>query len=150
MKVFLDTNVFVEYIFEREQFPSVQRIFQAITEKQIEGITSHATFYTLAYLSEQMLKHKGIHRPELTEQTRMIIRSMLQLVRVGNLEHEDMIAGADDASFSDIEDSFQHQCAIRNQCDYLITINIHDFLNTSEPLISVLTPNNFVESVLNQ
>ena len=115
MKVFLDTNVFVEYIFEREQFPSVQRIFQAITEKQIEGITSHATFYTLAYLSEQMLKHKGIHRPELTERTRMIIRSMLQLVRVGNLEHEDMIAGVDDASFSDIENSFQHQCALRNQ-----------------------------------
>ena len=150
MKVFLDTNVFVEYIFEREQFSSVQRIFQAIIEKRIEGITSHATYYTLAYLSEQMLKRKGIHRPELTEQTRKIVRSMLQLVRVGNMEHADLIAGVDDASFSDIEDSFQYQCAIRNQCDYLITININDFLNTSEPLMTVLTPTSFAESVLNQ
>lgn len=30
MKVFLDTNVFAEYIFERNQFISVQRIFEAI------------------------------------------------------------------------------------------------------------------------
>ncbi len=39
MKVFLDTNVFAEYIFERDQFKSVQRIFQAIENKEIEAIT---------------------------------------------------------------------------------------------------------------
>lgn len=72
MKVFLDTNVFAEYIFERNQFISVQRIFEAIENKEINALTSSATYYTLAYLSEQMLKHKGIHRPELTELVRKI------------------------------------------------------------------------------
>lgn len=61
MKVFLDTNVFAEYIFERDQFKSVQRIFQAIENKEIEAITSSASIYTLTYLSEQMLKRKGIN-----------------------------------------------------------------------------------------
>lgn len=37
MKVFLDTNVFAEYIFERNQFISVQRIFQAIENKEIKA-----------------------------------------------------------------------------------------------------------------
>jgi predicted nucleic acid-binding protein len=148
MKVFLDTNIFVEYIYEREQFASVQRIFKAIKNKQIDGITSHATFYTLAYLSDQMLKHKGIHRPELTEQTRGIVRSMLQLVPVGNMDYADMITGVDDTTFSDIEDSFQYQCALRNRCDYLVTINIKDFPNVPQTLMEILTPNDFVAKVL--
>lgn len=35
MRVFIDTNIFAEYIFEREQSASVQKIFQAIKEKNI-------------------------------------------------------------------------------------------------------------------
>ena len=68
MRVFIDTNIFAEYIFEREQSASVQRIFQAIKEKRIDAYTSSASIYTMAYISEQMLKRKGIHQPELTEQ----------------------------------------------------------------------------------
>lgn len=146
MKVFLDTNVFVEYIFERSQFSSVQRIFQAIENKEIEAITSTSTFYTLTYLSEQMLKHKGIHRPALTEQVRKIIRSMLHLVRIGNMEQSDMILGVNDTSFSDIEDSFQYQCALKNQCSYLISINIKDFPNASTS-IEAITPIEFMKII---
>lgn len=47
MKVFLDTNIFVEYIFEREQFASVQSIFQALKNKQIEG--NHFMRYILHF-----------------------------------------------------------------------------------------------------
>ena len=32
MKVFIDTNIFTEYIFDREQSASVQKLFQAIKE----------------------------------------------------------------------------------------------------------------------
>ena len=142
MKVFLDTNVFAEYIFVKDQYASVQDIFQAIKNKEIEAITSSATIYTLTYLSEQMLKHKGIHLPELTQQVRRILHSMLQLVPIGNMEQSDMISGVNDTSFSDIEDSFQYQCALKNQCNYLITINIKDFPDTSST-IEVLTPNEF-------
>lgn len=89
MRVFLDTNIFVEYIFERNQFQSVQRVFQAVQSKQMDAVTSTATFYTLAYLSERMLKFKGYHRPELTEQVRKIIQSMLRLVCIGSMEQSD-------------------------------------------------------------
>ena len=147
MKVFLDTNVFAEYIFERNQFISVQRIFQAIENKEINALTSSATYYTLAYLSEQMLKHKGIHRPELPELVRKIVHSMLQLVPIGTMEQSDMLLGIKDSSFLDLEDSFQYQCAIKNQCSYLISINIKDFPNTSNEIIAV-TPNEFVDRII--
>ena len=146
MKVFLDTNVFVEYIFERDQFESVQRIFQAIENKEIEAITSSASIYTLTYLSEQMLKRKGVHRPELTEQIRKIILSMLQLVHIGNMEQSDMVLGVNNTNFSDIEDCFQYQCALKNQCSYLISINIKDFPNVSTS-VEAISPIEFVEKI---
>ena len=51
MKVFLDTNVFAEYIFEKNQFTSVQRIFQAIESKEIEAITSSARSKTVSNIN---------------------------------------------------------------------------------------------------
>lgn len=148
MRVFIDTNIFAEYIFEREQSASVQKIFQAVKEKSIEAFTSSASLYTMAYISEQMLKRKGIHQPELTNQVRKIIESLLQLVQIGNIEHSDMMIGVNDTSFSDIEDSFQNQCALKNGCNYLITINSKDFSKASQDLMKVVSPNDFVNNYL--
>ena len=144
MRVFIDTNIFAEYIFERAQSDSVQRVFQAIKEKKIDAYTSSASIYTMAYISEQMLKRKGVHQPELTSQVRKIIESLLQLVQIGNVEHLDMITGVNDNSFSDIEDSFQYQCALKNGCNYLITINTKDFGKANQELMKVVSPNEFV------
>ena len=147
MKVFIDTNIFAEYIFDREQSASVQKLFQAIKDGKIEAISSTA-IYTMTYISEQMLKRKGIHRPELTEQVRKIIDSLLLLVHIGNMEHSDMMDAAKDSSFSDIEDAFQYHCALRNQCNFLITINIKDFSKANPDLLKVITPNDFANNYL--
>lgn len=148
MRVFIDTNIFAEYIFEREQSTAVQRLFEAIKDRKIEAITSTASIYTMTYISEQMLKRKGFHRPELTEQVRKIIDSLLLLVHIGNMDHSDMMDAANDSSFSDIEDAFQYHCALRNQCNFLITINIKDFSLANQDLMEVITPNEFANSYL--
>lgn len=148
MRVFIDTNIFTEYIFEREQSTAVQRLFEAIKDRKIEAITSTASIYTMTYISEQMLKRKGFHRPELTEQVRKIIDSLLLLVHIGNMDHSDMMDAANDSSFSDIEDAFQYHCALRNQCNFLITINIKDFSLANQDLMEVITPNEFANSYL--
>ena len=148
MKVFIDTNIFAEYIFERKQSASVQKLFQAIKDREIEAITSTASIYTMTYISEQMLKLKGIHRPELTEQVRKIIDSLLLLVHIGNMEHADRMDATNDSSFSDIEDAFQYHCALRNQCNFLITINTKDFSQANQDLMKVITPNEFANSYL--
>jgi predicted nucleic acid-binding protein len=149
MRVFIDTNIFAEFIFERAQSASVQRLFHAIKEKRIDAYTSSSSIYTMAYISEQMLKRKGIHLPELTDQVRKIIESLLQLVHIGSIEHSDMMIGVNDTSFSDIEDSFQHQCALKNGCNYLITINTKDFSKVNQDLMKVISPNDFVNNYLN-
>ena len=45
--------------------------------------------------------------------------------------------------FDDLEDSFQHQCAIKAKCDVLITINKKHFPCKDIP---VMTPEEFLET----
>lgn len=55
-----------------------------------------------------------------------------------------MMIGVNDTSFSDIEDSFQYQCALKNGCNYLLTINTKDFGKADPDLIKVVSPIEFV------
>ena len=53
MKLFLDTNVFVEFIEHRKQYESVSLIIDAILEEQHTACISTGSLYTLAYLCAQ-------------------------------------------------------------------------------------------------
>lgn len=50
MKVFLDTNVFLEYFQQRVQYQSVEKIFKAIEDKKMNAVVSAGCIYTLAYI----------------------------------------------------------------------------------------------------
>jgi len=40
MKLFLDTNIFMEYLEEREQYTFVEQIFTDIANKKVKAIIS--------------------------------------------------------------------------------------------------------------
>lgn len=44
-----------------------------------------------------------------------------------DISNEELNKGIWDANFTDIEDSYQYQNAIAEQCEYLITLNKKDF-----------------------
>lgn len=68
MKLFLDTNIFIEFIEHRKQYEPVSQIIDAIIEEQHTACISTGCLYTLAYLFERGLKLQDIHKPELTLQ----------------------------------------------------------------------------------
>lgn len=55
-----------------------------------------------------------------------------------------------DDRFVDIEDSFQYQCALHNNCDVLLTINIKDFKNVLDGPLPILTPEDFVTQYIDK
>ena len=67
MKVFLDTNIFIEYTTCRKQFRWVRDVFDAIEDEIISAVASVGGMYTNAYLVTLYFKEHGIHRPEQTE-----------------------------------------------------------------------------------
>ena len=135
MKLFLDTNIFPEFINRRAQYSSVCRLIDAVV----------GCIYTLSFLFERSLKIQGIHKPEQTERLRHYLSEVLQVAELIDMSHVSAEQAIKDKNFTDIEDSFQYRCAIENHCDVLITINIDDFKNADQSQIEIMTPVAFVE-----
>ena len=148
MKVFLDTNIFLEYFERRRQYQAVSQLLSAIEDGRLKAVVSAGCVYTLAYLVRSELKRQGIHRPEQTIRLRQTLDIVLSLANVVGISHKRMVNGNNDPAFDDIEDSFQYQCALQNKCDALITINLKDFSRADSPAMEILSPEEFVGKYL--
>lgn len=144
MKVFIDTNIFLEYFQQRQQYLAVSKLFSAIEDNIVEAVISSGCIYTLAYLVCVELKRIGVHRPTQTERLRQTLNTILSIATVVDMTHQCILIGVNDTDFDDIEDSFQHQCAVYNQCDAIVTINKRDFVGSHIP---VFTPAELVEQL---
>jgi len=148
MKVFLDTNIFLEYFQRRREYQAVSQLLNAIEDKRIKAIVSAGCVYTLVYLIRMELKRQGIHRPEQTNQLRTMLNIVLSMVTVAGVSHKHMVSGTNDLAFDDVEDSYQYQCAIQNKCDALVTINLKDYRNAETSAIEILSPDMFANKYL--
>lgn len=148
MKVFLDTNIFIEYTTCRKQFRWVRDVFDAIEDEIISAVASVGGMYTNAYLVTLYFKEHDIHRPEQTERVRQTLLAFLQLASTVDCSSDTVQEAVNDERFTDIEDSFQYHCALQHDCDVLLTINIKDYKNVLGQRPEVLTPEEFVERYL--
>ena len=148
MRLFLDTNIFPEFINRRAQYESVCHLIDAIVEGKHSACISTGCIYTLSFLFERSLKAQGIHKPEQTARLRRYLTEVLHVAELVDLSHYAAEQAIDDEHFSDIEDSFQYQCALENGCDVFVTINVDDFKNADQLQMEILTPAAFVDKYL--
>ena len=148
MKVFLDTNIFIEYFEQRREYEAVSRLFNAVEDGKLKAVVSVGCVYTLAYLVRVELKRHGIYRPGQTEQLRNTLNIVMSMVTAVGLSHKRLSAGINDISFDDVEDSFQYQCALQNKCDTFVTINLRDYRRADASQIEILSPAEFVGKYL--
>lgn len=64
MRVFLDTNILLEYLCERPKASVVNDLLDLLEEKNSSLFISSSSFCTIAYYVEMMLKGMGFHKPE--------------------------------------------------------------------------------------
>ena len=148
MKVFLDTNVFLEYFEQRREFKAVSQLFNAIEDHLLQAVVSVGTVYTLAYLVRMELKRQEVFRPQQTLQLRSTLNTILSMVTVVGVNHKHLLLGVNDIAFDDVEDSFQYQCALQNKCDILVTINLRDYRNADTSKLEILSPTEFTNKYL--
>ena len=147
-KVFLDTNIFLEYFEQRREYRAVSQLLSAVEDGKLKAIISVGCVYTLAYLIRMGLKRNAIHRPEQTIRLRSTLDTVMSMVEVGGLSQNHVIRGINDASFDDVEDSLQYQCALQAKCDAFITINLRDYQAPDTSKMEILSPTEFVEKYL--
>jgi len=135
MKAFLDTNVMLDFLGERDPFYlSVAKIASLADKGKIEIVVSALSYATVSYF---LSKFEGI------EKTKDKLRKFKVISKICALD-EKIIEKGLNSEFSDYEDSLQYFSALRQDCDILITRNAKDYKGVQIP---VMTPDEFLNSL---
>ena len=134
MKIFWDTNVLVDLLLVRRPFyESASTLLSLAEENNWDVIVSSLSIMNAYYIccerakmSREMWEHKII--------------GFSSLASICCLD-SDIILNSCSTGWGDFEDCVQHNCAILNQCEYIITRNTKDFRLSSIP---VMEPDDFI------
>jgi predicted nucleic acid-binding protein len=137
-KLFLDTNVVIDLLGEREPFyTSVAKIATLADKGKIQIYVSALTYSTIYYLLTKF-ENKEIVKDK--------IRKFKVIAETSDLTDKIVDKGLA-SSFSDFEDSLQYFCAVEMDCNIIITRNGKDFKESDIP---VLTPDEYLKSIKNK
>lgn len=131
-KVFVDTNVLLDFVLAREGEQDALDIFQMGEDSQIELVVSFLTMANIAYIAR---KHRT--REELYE----YLGELSSLFHILPMD-EEQYKKALSMVAPDFEDLLQYMCASNAACDFIITNNTRHFLFSNIP---VLTPSQFLK-----
>ena len=129
MRVFLDTNVILDYLLKRQPFyEDSKKVFERCLWKLEGCISPHSLIDIFYMLSEHT--DKGV---EYCRNTILKLRTVLAVVP----EDDDRVySAAKNDAFADFEDSMQAECAITANADYIITRNEKDFTGSKIPIVT--------------
>ncbi|MBR1410072.1 MAG: PIN domain-containing protein [Prevotella sp.] len=116
MKVFLDTNILLDFGLDREKADYAGGILQLGDGGMIELYASYLSYANMGYI---LRDHPTAERYEL-------IRMMRQPVAVLPCDAAQLDAGLT-FEVKDFEDMMQYQCAKAAGCDVIVTNNKKDF-----------------------
>ena len=131
-KLFLDTNVVIDLLGERESFYySAAKIATIADKGNARLIVSALTYSTVYYV---------LSRFEDKEVVKEKIRKFKVIAETSDLTDKIINKGLS-SKFTDFEDALQYHCAIKMDCDIIITRNEKDFKESDIP---VLTPDEYL------
>ena len=133
MKLFLDTNVLIDYYAQRSPF------FEDVAKIQIAQIMGDVELWVAPHSlpDASYILRKAVPAPRLQE----IMENSLEFLTVSSgAQRETLLALSQ--RWDDFEDSFVHQCACRAGADYIISRDEKGFARSSIP---VLSPTAFLE-----
>jgi predicted nucleic acid-binding protein len=135
MKLFLDTNVILDLIVNRKPFfEDIAKIVTLYEERKCVLVTTSVSLVNCNYILG-----KNIKKEKVLDNLK-IFRSFCSILEVSQSEIDISL----NSNFNDFEDAVQHYCALKNNCDYIITRDSKDFKNSEIP---ALTPTEFLASI---
>lgn len=134
-KIFLDTNIVIDFLGERAIFyQPAAKILTLADQKKIEIYTSPTSISNTYYL---------LSRFENTKIALEKIRKFKVLCSISMMDDE-VIEKAINSNFKDFEDAMQYFSALASNCDLIVTRNEKDFKNA---LIPVLNGESYLETL---
>jgi len=135
-KIFLDTNVVIDFLGERDNFYELSaKILTLADKKKIKIYTSPTSIANTYYI---------LSRHENQNSVLEKIRKFKLLCNI-SIMNDEVIEKAINSDFKDFEDSLQYFSALETRCEIIITRNEKDFKNA---LIPVLNPETYLNAFL--
>ena len=132
MKVFLDTNVLIDFMAERQGYPAAAALFELAANGQLE-----LTYSVLTVANAFYILRKQYTNTELAEAFEL----QQSVVEICGVSSQDVIMALKDR-WSDGEDAIQYHSALSSNADVILTHNISDF---HQSFLDVMTPEDFLE-----
>jgi predicted nucleic acid-binding protein len=138
MKALLDTNIFIDFLSEREpHFESSDAVIRECLDGKVAGIMATHTANDIFYIVRKNCRDLP---------TGEIVKAIVMLTKMFetvNLTATD-IEAASVLRFSDFEDALINQCATKSKADFIVTRNVKDFKNST---IKAITPQEFLNQI---
>jgi len=134
--LFIDTNVIIDLLADRQPFSREAAILFTLTEqKKLKIFSSSLTFSNLYYILRKFESHqKVINKLNC-------LSGIMNILKVD----ETVVKNALQSDFQDFEDSLQYHCALdHRQINAIITRNVKDYRNSELP---VMTPADFLKTL---
>lgn len=124
MKIFVDTNIFLDLILKRENFHDALLIFNAIEKKLFEGIVLDISLLNIDYVAKKQVKSVKAFISQINDN--------FQVVGITN----NLVTKALKIDNDDMEDTLQYLSASKENCHCLITNDKHFYTDKIETLTS--------------
>lgn len=135
-KIFLDTNIIIDFLGEREGFYEASaKIMTLADKKKIQVYTSPSSISNVFYV---LAKYEN---PKIALEK---IRKFKLLCSMSVMD-EEVVEKAIHSDFKDFEDAMQYFSALASNCDIIITRNEKDFKNA---LIPVMNAEEFLQAFI--
>lgn len=126
-RLFIDTNVMLDLLGERLPFYDSSAKIATLADKgEISIVVSALSYTTVAYI---------LSKYESLEKVKEKLRKFKIISEISDLDEVTIEKGLN-SGFADFEDSLQYFCAIKSECNVLITRNQKDFKDSVIPVMS--------------
>ena len=131
--VLIDTDVILDFFFDREPFAEFATdILNLCEENKIKGFTTPVIICNVYYLLRKTAKHEIVIKK---------IKQLLTIIDVSNINKE-VVLDSLNSDFKDFEDALQNYSAVKNsKISIVLTRNIKDYKKSE---LAVMTPETYL------
>ena len=138
-KVLLDTDVILDFLFDRKPFSKYSSMVMGLCEtNKIKGFITPVICSNIYYLLRQNARHEKVIE---------MLKNLLRITDILLMDKE-VVINALNSGFNDFEDSLQNYAAMKNgKIDVILTRNTKDYRKSE---IGVMTPESYITSFMSK
>jgi len=124
MKIFIDTNIFLDLILKREKYQEALLIFNAIEKNIFDASILDITILNIDYIAKKQVRNTDAFLSTINQLFTVLGASNVSIDKALNIDN------------NDLEDNLQYICAKEAGCEVIITNDKNFYSETIEKMTS--------------